>query len=141
MIRAAESSDLPAIYQLLTDANLPTTGVDQHLDTFFVVETDGEIVGAAGLEVYESNALVRSLVVSAPFQGRGYAGRVCRHLERTAPTLGVKNLYLLTETAARFFAKRGYAVVSRDVAPPAIAASKEFAEICPQSAEFMRRAV
>jgi amino-acid N-acetyltransferase len=141
IVRAAESSDLSSICELLEQASLPTFGVADHLNTFLVVEADGVIVGAAGFEIYESSALVRSLVVEPSSQGRGVASRVCGDLERAAPRYGIKQLYLLTETAASFFAKRGYAVVSRDTAPHAIAASPEFSEICPQSAVFMRRAV
>ncbi len=140
MIRAAEPNDLSAICELLVGASLPTAGVAEHLGTFFVVESDGVIVGAAGFEVYDSAALVRSLVIAPSCQGHGLAGRACDHLERIAPSYGVEYLYLLTETAASFFAKRGYAVISRDAAPPEIAASPEFSEICPQSAVFMRRA-
>jgi amino-acid N-acetyltransferase len=141
IVRTAQSNDLSPICELLEQANLPTFGVADHLKTFLVVETDGVIVGAAGFEVYESSALVRSLVVEPSSQGRGVASRVCDDLEQAAPRYGVKQLYLLTETAASFFAKRGYVVVPRDTAPHEIAASPEFSEICPQSAVFMRRAV
>ena len=113
----------------------------KHLQTFLVVERAGEIVGVVGLEVYGSVGLLRSLVVAPASQNRGLAGRVCDQLEQIAPTYGVECLYLLTETAAPFFANRGYAIISRDSAPPEIVASKEFSEICPESAELMRRAV
>ena len=141
MIRAAQPSDLTVMCELLAAANLPTSGVAKHLQTFLVVERAGEIVGVVGLEVYGSVGLLRSLVVAPASQNRGLAGRVCDQLEQIAPTYGVECLYLLTETAAPFFANRGYAIISRDSAPPEIVASKEFSEICPESAELMRRAV
>lgn len=140
-IRAAKPKDLSSICELLASARLPTAGVDEHLDRFSVVEAEGAIVGVGGIEIHGSAALLRSLVVAPAFQGRGLASRICDHLERIAPLHGVDCLYVLTETAAPFFAKRGYAVISRETAPPEIAGSQEFSEICPDSAVFMQHAV
>jgi amino-acid N-acetyltransferase len=141
IVRSAEFSDLSSICQLLEQAGLPTFGVSDHLSTFFVVEAEGGILGVAGFEVYESSALVRSLVVEPSKQGHGVASRVCDDLEKAAPGYGVRQLFLLTETAESFFTQRGYVVVPRDTAPNAIATSPEFSELCPQSAVLMRRAV
>ena len=140
-VRAAVADDLRSICKLLADAKLPITGVEEHLDTFLVIESEGAVVGAAGLEIYQSAGLVRSLVVSSSQEGRGFATRICDRLESLAATRGVTQLYLLTETAASFFAKRGYSEVTRGAAPPQIENTREFSEICPQSAVFMRRAV
>jgi amino-acid N-acetyltransferase len=105
-----------------------------------VVESGGSVVGVGGLELHGSAALLRSLAVSAADRGRGLAGAICDHLEAEAASRGAEHLYLLTETAAPFFTKRGCAAISRDDAPPEIASSREFAELCPQSAVLMRRA-
>ncbi len=140
MVRLAKPSDLAEISELLTSARLPTVGVAEHLDTFVVLESGGSIVGVGGLELHESVALLRSLAVSPTHQRRGLATTLCDHLEADAASRGVEQLYLLTETAASFFSKRGYAAISRDDAPPEIASSEEFSELCPESAVFMRRA-
>ena len=140
MVRPAKPSDLPAISELLVNATLPTAGVAEHLETFVVLESGGAIVGVGGLEVHKSVALIRSLAVAPAHQGCGLATAICDHLEAEGASRGVKHLYLLTETAASFFAKRGYAAISRNGAPPEITSSQEFSEICPQSAVFMRRA-
>ena len=54
---------------------------------------------------------------------------------------GIKTLYLLTTTAAQFFAKRGYEAVPRSEAPAAIAATAQFSDLCPASSAFMRKAL
>jgi N-acetylglutamate synthase-like GNAT family acetyltransferase len=48
-------------------------------------------------------------------------------------------LYLLTETAAQYFAARGFEIVSRDSAPDALKQSWEFKLGCPSSAKVLRR--
>jgi N-acetylglutamate synthase-like GNAT family acetyltransferase len=51
----------------------------------------------------------------------------------------VQSIYLLTETAERFFARRGYSPADRRDTAPAITASREFALVCPASAVLMVR--
>jgi amino-acid N-acetyltransferase len=139
MVRPAKPSDLPAIFELLATGKLPTEGVAEHLDTFVVLESNDSIVGIAGLEIHSSAALLRSLAVSPSHQGRGLATILCGHIEAEAARHGLEQIYLLTETAESFFSKRGYAAISRDSVPPEIASSKEFSELCPQSAVLMER--
>ena len=93
------------------------------------------------LSLHGSAALIRSLAVAASHQGSGGATAICDHLESEGASRGVEEVYLLTETAASFFKKRGYSEVSRESAPREIASSEEFSEICPQSAVFMRRSI
>ena len=140
MLRPANASDLSEISELLAMAELPVAGVARHLDAFVVIESGGSIVGVGGLEVHRPQALLRSLAVAPAHQGRGLATAICDHLEAEAASRGVEQLYLLTETAASFFSRRGYVVISREDAPPEIASSEEFSVLCPQSAVFMRRA-
>jgi amino-acid N-acetyltransferase len=141
MLRPAVRDDLPQITALLTAAKLPTAGVGQHLRTFVVSDPDGAIVGVGGLEIHGPLALLRSLAVEASQRNRGLASAICDRLEGEAARRGIGHVYLLTETAERFFSRRGYVAVSRADAPPEIAASEEFSSLCPQSAVFMRRVV
>jgi amino-acid N-acetyltransferase len=53
--------------------------------------------------------------------------------------MGVETLLLLTTTAERFFARRGYAVGPRDAAPLEIRQTPEFAGLCPSSSVCMRK--
>ena len=54
---------------------------------------------------------------------------------------GIRDAYLLTTTAAPFFSRYGYQAADRATAPDAIAASREFASLCPASAAYMTRTV
>lgn len=59
--------------------------------------------------------------------------------ETKAAEQGVESLYLLTTTAAQFFARLGYEAVPRSEAPAVIAATAQFSELCPASSTFMRK--
>ncbi len=139
MLRLATPTDLAGIDALLRGARLPSSGITEHVGTFIVFESSGSIDGVGGLEICGPHALLRSLAVAPAFRGRGIAASICDHLETMAVNRGVEQLYLLTETAERYFMKRGYAVTARSEAPSAIASTEEFTTLCPQFAIMMRR--
>ena len=141
MLRPARPGDLSAITALLAELELPIRGVVDSLDSFVVVELEGRLIGVGGIELYGQEALLRSLAVSTEHQHCGVATTICDHLEAQAAQHGIESIYILTETAERFFARRGYVVVARSAAPEAIAASEEFTDLCPQSATFMQKGV
>jgi amino-acid N-acetyltransferase len=60
-------------------------------------------------------------------------------MEAVARENGVRELYLLTMTAALFFANRGYEKVERSKAPAALQGTTEFASLCPVSSVCMRK--
>jgi N-acetylglutamate synthase-like GNAT family acetyltransferase len=145
-IRNAASGDWPAIRSLLLGAGLPVADLNAAAVGRFLPETvndgDGErIVGAAGLEVYDSAGLLRSLVVDQSRRGKGCGSRLADAIEHMAGQAGVTELWLLTIDADGFFVSRGYRAVSRDVAPSAIRATAEFSSLCPDSAVLMPKAL
>lgn len=108
-----------------------------HLKDFLVAERSGSVTGAVGLEPYGSSGLLRSLVVSPAIRGHGSGTRLVDALETRARELGITELWLLTTTAADFFARLGYAPAERDRAPEAIKDTAEFKSLCPSSAVCM----
>ncbi len=56
LLTSAEHRHLPAILSLLLDSDLPTSGVEEHLSTCVIAESDDDIVGVAGLEMYGRTA-------------------------------------------------------------------------------------
>lgn len=137
--RQAVDADLPGILRLLTDLHLPVEGVAEHLGHFLVLEADGGIAGTVGLEAYGRRALLRSLGVAKELQGRGYGDLLCERIVERAKEIGVREIFLLTETAAPFFARRGFAAISRDAVDETVKTSVEFRWFCPASAVCMRR--
>lgn len=90
-----------------------------------------------GLEIYVDVALLRSLAVGADYRGLGYAKALVAEAERYAQVKGIRRLYLLTNTAERFFERLGYERRGREKAPEAIRQTKEFSE--PSTSAFMAK--
>lgn len=132
----------PAIEALLLSCGLPVSdlGITSEV-RFFGCHPDGEVLGTIGLERYGDVGLLRSLAVSEAARGSGLGTRLVAHVEREAATLGVRRLYLLTTTAAAFFERLGYVTALRTEAPASIAATAQFAELCPASSTFMSKAM
>ncbi|MFN9215084.1 MAG: arsenic resistance N-acetyltransferase ArsN2 [Gemmatimonadota bacterium] len=139
-VRAARSSDLPAIEALLAANDLPVHGVADALASALVAEHRGRVVGAAALEPCGDAALVRSVVVDAAWRGRGVGERLVTRLLTRADANGLAATYLLTTTAGTWFPRFGFAPIARDAAPPGVRGTAEFRELCPDSAVVMHRA-
>jgi amino-acid N-acetyltransferase len=138
-IRAASPADLPTIRGLLAASALPTEGVEDFFpDNYAVAERDDVIIGVAGVEKYGAHGLIRSVSVADNLRGAGIGAALARERAEWSRAHGVSELYLLTTTAADFFARLGYARVGRDSVPAEIAAAPEFAAICPSTAVVMR---
>lgn len=132
------TSVLTDLTDLLQSAKLPHADLTAaHLDHFVLRREGNVLVGAVGLEVVGRDALLRSLVVHPEHQNRGLGQELVRAVEAHGRSAGVTTIYLLTETAERFFAARGYASTDRAGVPEAIARTTEFATVCPASAVCM----
>ena len=130
--------DLPKVLALLEQAGLPSAGVAENFDHFWVLEVDGAVAGAIGLEVYQDSGLLRSLVVRPDLRGQGQGHNLYFHLINQAMGLSLGELILLTNTAQDFFADLGFEVIGRDQVPEAMRASSEFSGACPESCICMR---
>ena len=137
-ITTATPEDLPAVERLLEQNTLPRDGVAENLSSFLVAEDENGIVGAVGLELFGSAALLRSAVVAEARRNGGLGAQLIRAAIDRASELGVNDLYLLTMTAENYFPRFGFERVDRGDAPDAIRKSVEFTTACPASATLMR---
>ena len=135
--RPATEADWPAIARLLETSGLPVIGADAHLAHFIVAVANGTLVGCIGAEVYGTDALLRSLAVAEPERRRGIADALEARLIEALKTCGIKRVGLLTETAERFFARRGFKPCARNDLPAALQASEELKGACCASATAM----
>lgn len=127
-----------AAVALLTEANLPTADLtDEHLDHFFFIGPRTAPFGLVGIEIHGTDALLRSLVVAPDYQASGAGSALVEHAENHARVRGVAAIFLLTTTAERFFARRGYGRIERSDAPSSIRSSRECSEICPATSALM----
>jgi amino-acid N-acetyltransferase len=139
-LRPARPEEFDAIARLVSTAGLPVQDLEVAMLDAFVVATDGEVcVGVVGLEIYESNALLRSLAVEPRHRSRGLGAGLVDAVETEARARGVAAVYLLTTTATTFFKRLGYNGHDRSAVPPSIADTTEFSSLCPDTANCLRR--
>lgn len=120
VLRLAGAEDIPTIEKLLTAEWLPPMMIAEFLDTFWVLDAGGSVVGGAGLEVYGDSAVLRSVVVDPSLRGTGQGDRLVEAALAEANRQKVRQLYLFTMTAAPFFARYGFRPCAMDEwAPPA----------------------
>lgn len=126
--------------QLLSESDLPTDDLDGvALEHFLGCGSETNPDGVVGLEIHGSIALLRSLAVTPRSRAKGCGAVLVRSAEALAQANGIDCLYLLTETAEGFFAKLGYKCVERNAVPEGIRETKQFSELCPDSAVVMRK--
>jgi len=138
--RPLAPSELPSLAATLNAASLPIEDLTEPGREFFAFrDPRGALVGYGGIEVLGQDALLRSVITVPEMRDRAYGMAIVDRMLALALRRGVRTLYLLTTTAVPFFERLGFAVIDRAEAPPAIAATREFAIHCPASAVLMRR--
>ncbi len=136
----ASPGDETRIKDLLNSCGLPYQDIDAlNLSHFLVLQDEAGLAGVIGLEPFGRDALLRSLAVRAGDRNRRLASQLVTGAEEYARSLGVRDLYLLTMTAADLFTRRGYENISRDSAPALIQETTEFRGLCPVSSVCMVR--
>ncbi|MDX9857345.1 MAG: arsenic resistance N-acetyltransferase ArsN2 [candidate division Zixibacteria bacterium] len=136
--RKALASDLPVITALIADHDLPTRDLSEKLDSLWIATQVDLLVGVGGLEVHGDHGLLRSMVTTERFRGKGFGRVLTDFLLAHAREQKLVDVYLLTLTAAGFFRKLGFERVARADVPNDIQRTSEFAELCPQSAVCMK---
>jgi amino-acid N-acetyltransferase len=139
-ITRASAEDLGEVLSLLESLQLPTAGVTDHFDNFFVGrEKDGYLAGVIGLERYGTLDLLRSVAVVPRLQKSGVGPKLTRFLIGFAKTEELAELVLFTPTARDFFARFGFVPARRESYYPQLKASAQWGDHpCRGSAVFMR---
>ncbi len=102
---------------------------------FYTAIEDGKVIGLIGMERYGHYGLLRSMVVHPDYRNK----KIAKAIEETATLSGISLMFLLTETAEKYFEKKGYDVITRDKVPDEVKASTEFCHVCPVGATVMRK--
>jgi amino-acid N-acetyltransferase len=138
-IERAEPADRRAIEALLVSNELPLDGLELALPLAVVARDGNSLAGCAAVEAYGRAGLLRSVVVAESVRGTGVGRALVEAAEALAAEAGVRDLYLLTETAEAWFPRLGYQRVVRADVPAELLASPEFASVCPDSSAVMRK--
>lgn len=122
----------------LLEANkLPTAGVKDHLEHFWLEFAEENLIGCAGLEIHGRAGLLRSVAVSTGYRSTGIGTKLIQAVLESAKTNHISSISLLTETAAEYFPRFGFQIAPRESLPESLHASAEFRGACPDSAIAM----
>ncbi len=136
--REAVGSDRAFIEDLLKRVKLPVESVGSSTTTFYIGSENQSPVAVAGFEFYGNDALLRSVAIRPDLQRAGIGDRLTDWMIASAKRRGIKRIVLLTETAEKFFAKKGFKVVDRSsINNDSMKQSSEFTFACPTSAVCM----
>jgi amino-acid N-acetyltransferase len=138
-IQEVTAAQLPAVITLLQKNKLPVQDIAAGQQHFWVATANGIIAGAIGAEQYGQYALLRSMATDVAHRNNGIAAQLVQQVFNFAQQQNFKAVYLLTETAEQYFAKKGFEKVNRDDTPESIKQSTEFAGVCPVSAVVMKK--
>ncbi|MEI5679512.1 MULTISPECIES: arsenic resistance N-acetyltransferase ArsN2 [unclassified Mesorhizobium] len=120
---------------------LPIDDLGENGRLFFRFTQNGMPVGFGGFEALGEHVLLRSIVVFPQFRGQGIGHLIVESLLEHAASLGAKNAYLLTTSAADFFEAIGFKQIGRDGVPPEILSTRQASSLCPSTATFLTRPV
>ena len=104
----------------LAAEGLPVDDIEDDGRAFFAFHHAGQCIGFGGIEGDGRDRILRSVIILGAARRQGAA-----------------RLHLLTTTAADFFRKLGYRDHDREDAPETVASSREFAALCPASADYL----
>ncbi len=110
--RPARTDDVPRMVQLISSAELPAAFIAEVLDGFIVAERAGAVVACGGVEMYETCAVIRSVVVDPASQGEGIGAEIARRLMDAARDAGATDVYLFTAQAHPFWLRLGFVDVT-----------------------------
>jgi amino-acid N-acetyltransferase len=136
-IRPAQANDQKAISNILSDFKLPLDGLEE-TSLWVLQSNENAVVGFAGLEVYGTQGLLRSVAVTKDFQSQGYGTLLINHIIAQAKKNKIQDLFLLTTTAPSFFQKIGFTQEKREKVDGGVADSIKFKSACPKTASLMR---
>ena len=136
------AGDDAGLAHTLAAEGLPTDDLAEPGRTLFTYRTlSGAFVGFGGFERFGADVLLCSVVVAPEARGRGIGRNLVPLLMRRAFDLGARHAWVLTTSAAPFFEEIGFKPVPRESAPAAIAATRQFAALCPASAVLLARPI
>lgn len=135
--RDAVTQDIEQIENLLNKYNLPVNDIMEYIDNFVVAEQENNIIGIGGYENLGKIVLIRSIAVAQEYRGESIGVNIYHLLEKKIKDIGIKEAYLLTETAADYFKKIGFTIKERTMMPEAVTTTRQFKELCPSTAIIM----
>ncbi len=136
------SDEQEALQKLLKSEKLCYNDINESGVQLYGVKIKHVTVGYFGFEVFDNNALFRSLLVQPDARKRGYGTAIWQASKEKLAELGVNSVFLLTDADTQdFFLKLGFEIFKRDEVPVSIANTTEFKDFCPDSSICMKTTI
>ena len=124
IIRKACTRDVIFMQQLINDyaekgamLHRSFSELYENIRDFFVVETDGKIVGCAALHIsWKDLAELKSLAVTEDQQGRGFGKKLIKACMDEAVELGIEKVFALTYVPV-LFEKMSFEIIDKALLP------------------------
>jgi len=142
-LRPAGEVDREAVSTLLSASKLAALDDASQFGPQYAVayDTTGHLIGVAGVELYGTNALLRSVAVTSSARFQGLGRQLTQDRLRWAANHGVFAVFLLTTDASSYWTRHGFSEISREEAPALIRSTTQWSGGCSASAVAMKRQV
>lgn len=137
-LKNANPAQAPHLVEFLQTVNLPTSDLPTDLSGFTLALDGEKIVGSAGLELLGKVGLLRSVAVAETHRNHQLGQQLFAAVLNHARSHKVREVYLITNTADRYFEKNGFQTIERSEAPAEIALTEQFSALCPSSSVVMK---
>jgi N-acetylglutamate synthase-like GNAT family acetyltransferase len=108
MLREATTYDLHRIAQLLQASGLRTEGILEENTRYWLACNGPDLIGAIGLELGPTCALLRSAFVSPGERGKGIGRELTEHALQWAWQNGFEAVYCFSTDAGPYWIRRGF---------------------------------
>jgi len=122
------ASDVEGVNRLLTGYDIPPVEDSDQVDTLVMRgDSPGQLSGTVSLQATGDSAFLFGLAVTPERRGEGLGWVLGDCVLRRSRTLGVRRVYLVTSSAADFFAgKLGFRPVDADAVDPSVRETTNF---------------
>ncbi|MFC0471700.1 GNAT family N-acetyltransferase [Halalkalibacter kiskunsagensis] len=127
VVRKAKEKDMLPIQRLVAKAGLRDEGIDQYIKSFLVVEDqEQQLIGTVGIEQYEENGLLRSLVLDSPIWNASLSFEFLQLTLKYAQEQQIETVYLCAKGTNALFHQLGFRVVAKEDVPSDVQSSPHF---------------
>ncbi|WP_227937029.1 hypothetical protein [Alkalihalobacillus deserti] len=127
VVRKAKDQDMLPIQRLVAKAGLRDEGIEQNIESFLVVEDqDQNLIGTVGIEQYETEGLLRSLVLDSPIWTAQLSLEFLQLTLKYAEEQDMETIYLCTKGTNALFHQLGFREIEKEEVPDPIKGSPHF---------------
>ncbi|ARK32759.1 hypothetical protein [Halalkalibacter krulwichiae] len=127
VVRKAKTNDMLKIQRLVAKAGLRDEGIEQYIKSFLVVEDENQtLIGTVGVEQYETEGLLRSLVLDSPIWNASLSLEFLQLTLKYAEEQNMETVYLCAKGTNALFHQLGFREMDKSDVPHSIKSSPHF---------------